>query len=56
MPNLPLIFLTDFMMDEHIDEIASDFEQQWEQWIDEQDAPIMPQETSPIVDLSDLPW
>ncbi len=55
MPNLPLIFLTDFMMDEQVDEIAPDFEQVWEQWIDEQDV-IIPADTSPVVDLSDLPW
>lgn len=56
--NIPLMLLNDFIVDEHPEEldglnivelIAGEF-------FDEYDAPIIPQDDTPIVDLSDLPW
>jgi hypothetical protein len=54
--NIPMMLLNDFIVDQHPEEfdglnivelIAGEFIE---------DVPVMPQDDSPIVDLSDLPW
>lgn len=55
--NIPMMLLHDFIVDQHPEEmeglnvvelIAGEFF--------DDDVPVMPQDDTPIVDLSDLPW
>jgi hypothetical protein len=55
--NIAAMLLMDFVRDEHVDEyIPDDIDAQWEQWIDEQDAPLSDVYVPPVIDMSDLPW